>query len=116
VSALLNALKARIANPAITFASEGNSTSPSSNERSLDDLAPPPAPRSSEASDGNTSARRLMLMGDHPRANKQIAVLASDIRPAKSRIASWSIGHFASTGHDPAPSNHHIASSKGEAV
>lgn len=116
MSALLNALKARIANPATTFASGGSSTSPPSNDRSRDDLAPPPAPRSSEVSDGDTPARRLMLMGDHPRANKQNAVPASDVPLAKSRIASWSIGHFASTGPDPAPSNHHIASSKGEVV
>jgi hypothetical protein len=113
VSALLNAVVARIAKQASPLAPVGKPiASPSNDESSSARTTPPPARRSSESSESNNSARRLMLMSDSARASQAVAVRERVVQPASSRAVSWSISPFKDREASTVMLHKHIASSK----
>ena len=112
MSALLNALKARMAVQPTARDVAGHAQRSARPVSSNDQPSPPPAKRSGPVSPRNDSARRLMLMGDLVR-DVPVEELEADL--VGDELA-WSIGRFDHSSSPVAFPIHPVASPKGEAV
>lgn len=109
MSALINAIKARIAAPPTILNEAIYTESP---VRPKDRPAPPQARRSGQVTARNDSARRLMLLGDLIR---DVPVEGSDADIVHD-VLPWSIGRFDHLSTPVSTTIHAVASPKGEAV